>query len=305
MGEKQTLRLGRKSIEVSNLDKVFYPETGFTKGDVLAYYREVAPAVVPHLKGRALTLKRYPDGVEGNFFYEKRCPPYAPEWMKTVTMRRKRDNKDIEYCSVGDMASLLWTVNLGNLELHTSLALGKDVARPSFLVFDLDPGPGTDVIDCVRVAFWIKELLDGLGLESFCKTSGSKGIQLFAPLNTKVTYDETGPFAHAVARAIENDHPGDVVTKMKKDLRKGKVLIDWSQNDDHKTTVTVYSLRARSHPTASTPVTWDEMRSALKAKKPSRLVFDFKDVLKRVDKQGDLFAPVVQMKQKLPAPPTD
>lgn len=305
MGKKEPLRIGRKTIEVSNLDKVFYPETGFTKGDVIAYYRDVAPAVVPHLKGRALTLKRYPDGVEGNFFYEKRCPPYAPEWMKTVTMRRKRDSKDIHYCSVGDVASLLWTVNLGNLELHTSLALGKNVERPTSLVFDLDPGPPADVLDCARVAFWIKELLDDLGLESFCKTSGSKGIQLFTPLNTAVTYSDTGPFAHAVARMIEKNHPEDVVSKMKKELRKDKVLIDWSQNDDHKTTVTAYSLRARPHPTASTPITWDEMRSAVRSKKPERLVFEHRDVLKRLEKQGDLFAPVLQTKQKLPALPED
>ena len=301
MSEKVPVRIGRKTVELSNLDKVFYPEAGFTKGDMIDYYGAVAEAVVPHLKGRALTLKRYPDGVEGNFFYEKRCPPYAPEWMKTVTMRRKRDSKDIEYCMIDNEAGLIWAANLANLELHTSLAKGTDVMRPTSLVFDLDPGPPADILDCARVAQWLKPVLEGLGLESFCKTSGSKGMQMFVPLNTKVTYAETGPFAHALARLIEAEHPDQVVTKMKKDLRHGKVFIDWSQNDDHKTTVTVYSLRARPRPTASTPVSWDELARALRSKRPERLSFEARDVVKRIERDGDLFAPVLQTKQKLPA----
>ena len=301
MSEKVPVRIGRKTVELSNLDKVFYPEAGFSKGDMIDYYRAVAEAVVPHLKGRALTLKRYPDGVEGNFFYEKRCPPYAPEWMKTVTMRRKRDSKDIEYCMVDNEAGLIWAANLANLELHTSLAKGTDVMRPTSLVFDLDPGPPADILDCARVAQWLKPVLEDLGLESFCKTSGSKGMQMFVPLNTKVTYAETGPFAHALARLIEAEHPDQVVTKMKKDLRHGKIFIDWSQNDDHKTTVAVYSLRARPRPTASTPVTWDEVARALRSKKPERLSFEARDVVKRIERDGDLFAPVLQTKQKLPA----
>ena len=295
------MRIGRRKIELSNRNKIFYPDAGFTKGDVIDYYRSVAPFVVPHLKSRALTLKRYPDGVEGNFFYEKRCPPYRPEWMKTVTMRRKRDDKDIDYCMVDNEAALIWTVNLANLELHTSLAKGSNVMRPTALVFDLDPGPPADVLDCGEVATWLKEVLDGLGLDSFCKTSGSKGLQMFVPLNTSVTYEQTGPFAHSLARLIEARRPDRVVTKMKKDLRSGKVLIDWSQNDDHKTTVAVYSLRARQRPTVSTPVTWEELAGAVGSRQPERLVFEAPDVLERVARHGDLFEPVLSLRQKLPA----
>lgn len=301
MSASSVVTFGRKKVELSNLDKVFYPETGFTKGDVIAYYRSVADVCVPHLKNRALTLKRYPDGVDGNFFYEKRCPPYRPEWMKTVTMRRKRDGKYIAYCMVDGEAPLVWAANLGNLELHTSLAKGTDVMRPTALVFDLDPGPPADVLDCGAVAFWLKEVLDDLGLDSFCKTSGSKGLQMFVPLNTKVSYDETGPFAHDLARAIESRHADAVVTKMKKELRGGKVLIDWSQNDDHKTTVSVYSLRARPHPTVSTPIEWDELRKAIKAKKAERLVFEASAAIKRIERNGDLFSPVLTLRQKLPS----
>ena len=301
MAAKEIVTVGRKRVEVSNRDKVFYPETGFTKGDIISYYRAVAGAIVPHLKGRALTLKRYPDGVEGFFFYEKRCPPHRPDWVKTVTMRRKRDGKDIDYCSIDSEAALVWAVNLGSLELHTSLALGRDVTRPTSVVFDLDPGPPADVVDCARVALRLREVLDEMGLRSFCKTSGSKGLQMFVPLNTKTSYDETGPFAHELARHIEAEHPDEVVTKMAKDLRHDKVLIDWSQNDGHKTTVAVYSLRARPEPTASTPVTWQEIEAALRSKKASKLVFDAATVVKRLDRHGDLFADVLQIKQKLPA----
>ena len=217
-------------------------------------------------------------------------------------MRRKRDGKDIEYCIVDSEAALVWAANLASIELHTSLATKQDIRRPTSLVFDLDPGAPADVIDCARVALWIKEKLDEMGLQAFCKTSGSKGLQMFVPLNTKVTYDETGPFAHELARAIEAEHPEAIVTKMKKELRHGKVLIDWSQNDDHKTTVSVYSLRARPRPTVSTPVTWEELHAALTSKKKGNaLVFEVADVLQRVHDDGDLFAPVLQTKQKLPA----
>jgi bifunctional non-homologous end joining protein LigD len=298
---KSGLRFGKKTVELSNLDKVFYPEVGFTKGDVIDYYRAVASVCVPHLKNRALTLKRYPDGVDGNFFYEKRCPPYRPDWMKTVTMRRKRDSKDIEYCMVDSEAALVWAANLGNLELHTSLAKKADVMRPTSLVFDLDPGTGTDVLDCGRVALWLKDVLDDLSLESFCKTSGSKGLQMFVPLNSSVTYERTGPFAHTLARLIESQHAGQVVTKMAKELRVGKVLIDWSQNAEHKTTVSVYSLRARPRPTVSTPISWAELGRAIKASKADRLAFEVKDVLARIEREGDLFASVLTPRQKLPS----
>lgn len=297
-----TVKAGNRRIEVSRLDKVFYPETGFTKGDMIDYYRAVAEVCVPHIRNRAVTLKRYPNGVEGPHFYEKRCPPYAPEWIKTVTMRRKRDNKDVSYCRLDTQAALVWAANLANLELHTSLARASDITRPAALVFDLDPGPPADVTTCAEVALLIRALLDDLGLESIVKTSGSKGLQLYAPLNTKVTYDQTGLFAHRVALFLEKQHPDLIVSRMKKELRGGKVLIDWSQNDDHKTTVAVYSLRARPRPTASTPVTWDEVEAVASSGRSEDLTFESNEVLARVDKHGDLFEPSLKLKQKLPDP---
>ncbi len=301
--EKETWRIGSRRLEVSRLGKVFYPSSGFTKGDVLSYYRDVAPVVVPHLKDRALTLKRYPDGVEGNFFYEKRCPPYRPSWVKTVAMTRKRDQKEIAYCVINDAASLIWTANLGNLELHTSLAKRRALNRPTSLVFDLDPDPSVGVLGCARVGVWVREVLDRLGLECIVKSSGSKGLQVFCPLNTPVTYEQTGPVAHAIARMIEEDHPANVVTRMKKELRVGKVLIDWSQNDDHKTTVSVYSLRARPRPTVSTPVTWDEVERALDRSDAEALAFEPNVVKERIEAHGDLFEAALKLKQKLPSVP--
>ena len=300
---KTKVRVGSRTLEVSNLDKIFYPETGFTKGDVIDYYRAVASVVVPHLRGRPVTLKRYPNGVDDKFFYEKRCPPHRPEWVKTITMRRQRDQKDVQYCAIDTAPALIWAANLANLELHASLAKEKDLRRPTSLVFDLDPGPPADVVTCAEVALEIRSLLEELDLESVCKTSGSKGLQLYVPLNTKVTYDETGPFAHGIAVALENRHPDLVVSRMAKELRGGKVFIDWSQNADHKTTVSVYSLRARPRPTASTPVTWDELASAVKKGKAERLTFEGSEVLKRIDSDGDLFEPVRKMRQKLPPVP--
>lgn len=297
----ERVRIGSRTLELSRLDKVFYPESGFTKGDMIDYYRRVAPVLLPHIRGRAVTLKRYPDGVEGSFFYEKRCPPYRPEWIKTVTMRRKRDNKDIDYCALDTKAALTWAANLANLELHASLARGRDVTRPTSVVFDLDPGPPADVVTCARVALEIRSRLDELDLDSIAKTSGSKGLQLYVPLNTKVTYDQTSRFAHSLALALEREDPKLVVSHMKKEVRGGRVFIDWSQNDDHKTTVCVYSLRARSRPTVSTPVSWDEVRAAVQSGDPGRLTFETKDVLDRVEEHGDLFAPAVKLRQKLPA----
>ena len=301
--EKQKLRVGNRTLEVSNLDKVFYPETGFTKGDVIEYYKAVASVVVPHLKGRPVTLKRYPNGVADKFFYEKRCPPHRPEWVKTITMRRQRDQKDIQYCAIPNAASLIWAANLANLELHTSLARENDLQRPTSLVFDLDPGEPADAITCAKVALKIRALLEELDLESICKTSGSKGLQLYVPLNTKVTYEDTSPFAHAIALALEKRHPDLIVSRMAKELRSGKVFIDWSQNADHKTTASVYSLRARPTPTASTPLKWEELEKASRAKSARRLTFESTEVLNRLDSFGDLFEPALKLKQKLPSIP--
>jgi bifunctional non-homologous end joining protein LigD len=298
---KEKIRAGRRTLEVASLDKVFYPETGFTKGDVISFYRDVSSALIPHLKNRPATFKRYPDGVTGGFFYEKRCPPYAPDWMKTVGIVRQRDKKEINYCLLNDVAALLWSANLANLELHTSLARANHLDRPVALVFDLDPGPGVDVLGCAEVAGWLREIFADIELESFVKTSGSKGLHFFVPLNNTTTYEQSGPFAHSIAQMLEQQHPDRIVTKMSKELRPGKIFIDWSQNALHKTTVSVYSLRARERPTVSTPVKWNELERALKKDEAQLLVFEVGDVLKRIDKHGDLFEPVLKLKQKLPA----
>jgi bifunctional non-homologous end joining protein LigD len=293
-----------KQLKLSNLDKVFYPETGFTKGQVIDYYTRVAPAVLPHLEGRPLTMKRYPNGVAGKFFYEKECPSHRPPWVKTkrITARGSTKNRtSVNHCIIDDLATLVWAANLADLEMHTSLSLADDMAHPTMVAFDLDPGPGTSIVECSQIGLWLREMFEGLRLEAFPKTSGSKGLQVYVPLNRgEATYKETKPFALAVAELLERSHPELVVSKMKKELRKGKVLVDWSQNDQHKTTVCVYSLRAKPQPTASTPVTWDEVEKAVEKKDPELLSFTADEVLKRVEKHGDLFEPVLKKKQKLP-----
>lgn len=299
MSKKSQLVINGSPIEVSNLDKVFYPKTGFTKGQVIDYYVRVSPHLLPHLKDRPITLKRYPDGVEGFFFYEKECPSHRPKWIKTADVPRTKGG-EIHYCVMNDLPALVWAANLADLELHTFLHHAPIITRPDWLAFDLDPGPPADIILCCKVGIWLRDMFDKIGLKSFAKTSGSKGLQVFVPLNTAVTYEKTGAFAHAVAELLEKRNPDTVVSKMQKILRGGKVLVDWSQNHDHKTTVTVYSLRAKEHPTVSTPVNWEEVESALKKKNPKLLTFEAADVLKRVEKQGDLFAPVLKLKQKLP-----
>ena len=298
--KKDVITVGRRRIEVSNLDKVMYPATGFSKGDVIGYYRDVAPVLLPHLKGRPITLKRYPDGVDGNFFYEKRCPPHRPDWIKTVRIRRKRDDKDIDYCLLDDQASLVWAANLANIELHTSLGRGPNIFKPTYVVFDLDPGPRTNVLDCGWVAMEIRALLDDYGLQSLVKTSGSKGLQLYVPLNLKVTFEETGSFALSVAQCLETEYPRRIVSKMSKELRSGRVFIDWNQNHPTKTTASVYSLRARDRPAVSTPITWDELENAIDERDPESLVFEPDEALRRVEKLGDLFADARTIRQKLP-----
>jgi bifunctional non-homologous end joining protein LigD len=280
---------GRR-LSLSNLDKVMYPAVGFTKGQVIDYYTRVAPAVLPHLRDRPLTLKRYPNGVEGQFFYEKRCPSHAPEWVRRETVGK------IEYCVCDDLPTLVWLANLADLELHPSLSLVEDEDRPTVMAFDLDPGPPAGLRECCEVAYLLRHALAQIGLESFAKTSGSKGIQVYAPLNVSdVDYDHgTKALSHALARLLEARHPKLIVSQQRKDLRRGKVLIDWSQNDEKKTTVSVYSLRARERPTVSTPLRWEELHD------PDVLVFEAADVLERVDEHGDLFAPVAELRQELP-----
>ncbi len=298
--DKQVLTVAGREIPVSHLDKIFYPAAGFTKANVIDYYIRVSPVLLPHLKDRPLTLKRYPDGVEGGFFYEKRCPPYRPDWIQTAPVWSDRNEEEIHYCLANDLPSIVWAANLGDLELHTFLAKANDVTRPTMVVFDLDPGPPASLLQCAEVGLLLKQKLDKLGLKSFPKTSGSKGLQVYVPLNTTVTYDLTKNFGRRLAEELESERPQLVLSKMAKKLRAGKVFVDWSQNDEHKTTVCVYSLRAKERPTASTPLTWDEIKSALHGKNAGQLVFTSDQVLQRVDKKGDLFAPVLKLKQKLP-----
>ena len=298
--KEQTVEIEGKKLTLSNLDKVLYPAVGFTKGEVIDYYARIAPVLLPHLDGRPLTMKRYPNGVNGMFFYEKNCPEHRPDWVQTTPVWSEGNNKTMHYCLAQDLATLVWAANLADLELHTSLSLGKDIMRPTCIVFDLDPGPPADIVLCCQVGLWVRDIFASFGLESFAKTSGSKGLQLYVPLNTAVTYDDTKPFAHEIARLLERQHPDLVVSDMKKALRTGKVFVDWSQNDNHKTTVNVYSLRAKDRPTVSTPVTWKEVEECLKKGDPELLVFTSEKVLERVQKSGDLFEPVLKLKQKLP-----
>lgn len=300
MATKSELKVGGTTLQVSNLEKVFYPKTGFTKGDVIDYYIKISPVLLPHLKDRPITLKRYPDGVEGFFFYEKQCPANRPRSMRTAKVP-KSDGGEVNYCVMNDLPGLVWAANLADLELHTFLHKAPAIERPTALAFDLDPGAPADVIACCKVALQLKALLEALKLKSFVKTSGSKGLQVYVPLNTAVTYEKTREMAHALAELLEKDPSNGVVSNMKKSLRKGKVFVDWSQNHEHKTTVNVYSLRAKERPTVSTPVSWEEVEAALKKKKTALLTFEAEEVLKRVQKFGDLFAPVLTLKQKLPS----
>jgi bifunctional non-homologous end joining protein LigD len=298
--KETTIEIEGKQLKLSNLDKVLYPAVGFTKGQVIDYYVRIAPTLIPHLDGRPLTLKRYPEGVDGMFFYEKSCPKHRPDWVQTAPVWSSGRNDYIQFCLAQDIATLVWAANLADLELHTSLSRAKKIEEPTMMVFDLDPGPPADIVLCCQVAFWLRDIFERFKLKAFAKTSGSKGLQIYVPLNTAVTYDETKGFAHALARLLEQGHPDLVVSEMKKALRTGKIFVDWSQNDVHKTTVNVYSLRAKERPTVSTPVTWEEVEKCLRKKEAKLLVFDSNQVLARVEKLGDIFAPVLTLKQRLP-----
>ncbi|HEV2319869.1 MAG TPA: non-homologous end-joining DNA ligase [Verrucomicrobiae bacterium] len=301
MSTKSKLKIGNKTIEVSNLDKIFYPKTGFTKGQTIDYYIRVSRALLPHLKDRPITLKRYPEGVEGLFFYEKQCPSHRPDWITTHAVPRS-EGGDIDYCVMNNLSALVWAINLADLELHVFLHRVPKINQPTAVVFDLDPGAPADILDCCRTALRLKSLLDKAKLKSFPKTSGSKGLQVYVPLNRPVTYETTKPFALGIANELVRTFPESTVSNMQKSLRKGKVLVDWSQNDDHKTTVCVYSMRAKEHPSVSTPIQWNEVETAVKKNAAKSLTFETKDVLKRIEKWGDLFAPVLKLKQSLPSP---
>jgi bifunctional non-homologous end joining protein LigD len=300
MSQKAQLVVEGRKLSVSNLDKVLYPKVGFTKGQVIDYCIRVAPVLLPHLKDRPLTMKRYPDGIEGEFFYEKNCPEHRPKWVQTAQVWSESNDRMMNYCLVQDLPTLVWAANLADLELHTSLSRKKNIDRPTMMVFDLDPGAPANIVQCCQVGLWLRDLLGQLKLKSFVKTSGSKGLQIYVPLNTAVTYDETKNLSLALAQYLEHEH-GDLVTSnMSKTLRKDKVFVDWSQNDEHKTTICVYSLRAREEPTVSTPVAWNEVENCLKKRSADLLRFASDQVLARVEKRGDLFEPVEEMKQKLP-----
>jgi bifunctional non-homologous end joining protein LigD len=292
-GAVAVLTQGRR-LKISNWDKVLYPETGFTKGDLVAYYGRIAPIVLPHLHDRPLTLKRYPNGVDSQYFYEKQSPSHRPEWVQTVKIG------SINYTLAQDRPTLVWLANLADIELHTSLSLAPSPERPTMLVFDLDPGAPAGIVECCRVGVVLHGLFDQIGLQSFAKTSGSKGLQVYVPLNGDTDYEQTKSFARRIAELLEQRMPELVVSRMTKRLRPGKVLVDWSQNDIHKTTVNVYSVRARERPTVSTPVSWDEVADVQRNGDGESLAFDTDQVLERVTELGDLFAPVASLRQRLP-----
>ncbi|MEK6227826.1 MAG: non-homologous end-joining DNA ligase [Actinomycetota bacterium] len=287
-----------RRLRLSNLDKVLYPATGFTKGHVIDYYTRAAPYVLPHLRGRALTLRRYPNGVDAPHFFEKQKPSHAPDWVRSRAIRA--GDRDIDFVLCEDLPTLVWLANLADLELHPSLALAEDPDAPTVLAFDLDPGEPAALEQCCEVALLLRDVLSKLGLECAPKTSGSKGMQVYVALNTPVTYDDTKPFAQGLARLLEKQQPKLVVSAMAKAVRKGKVFIDWSQNDRHKTTVGVYSLRARERPTVSAPLRWEEVEEVAGGGDPDALVFEAPEMLERLEDAGDLFEPVLSGTQQLP-----
>jgi bifunctional non-homologous end joining protein LigD len=301
---KVAVAVDGRELVLSNLSKVLYPEVGFTKGEVIDYYSRIAPVLLPHLADRPLTLKRYPDGVDGKSFFEKNSPSHRPDWVRVVELPSPGSTKNretIRYTVIDGLPSLVWAANLATLELHTPMwRVGPRgaVRNPDLLVFDLDPGAPATVVECCQVALLVRDRLAADGLSSYPKTSGSKGLQLYVPLDAKRPWEDVHAYSRTVADTLAGAHDGLVVSNMKRDLRGGKVLVDWSQNNGAKTTVSVYSLRARPHPTVSTPVTWDEVEATAADGAP--LVFTAWDVLERVDRHGDLFAPLLGPGQKLP-----
>ncbi len=297
VGEQRVeVAVGERTLSLSNLDKVLYPDAGFTKSQVIDYYARIAPVMVPHVAGRCMTLRRWPNGVDQPSFFQKTCPGHRPPWVDVAIGPGDGDN-GIEYCRLDEVASLVWTANLAALELHAPMARCDDLASPTMVVFDLDPGPGTALPECCRVALVLRDILDAVGLAAFAKTSGSKGMQLYIPLNAAHTHKHASGFALAAGQLAMRELPELVVVEMAKSLRTGKVFIDWSQNSHHKTTIAPYSLRARPRPTVSAPVSWDEVTAGADG---APLGFEADDVLDRVAADGDLFAPVLELEQHLP-----
>jgi bifunctional non-homologous end joining protein LigD len=290
-----------RQLRLTNLSKVLYPEAGFTKAAVLDYYARIAPALLPHIRGRPITLKRYPDGVAGPHFYDKRCAG-RPDWLPTAPMWSGHKRADIDFCRLDDTASVLWSVNYGNLEMHPLLSVFPHLDTPTALAFDLDPGEPAGLLEAAEIALILRRMLGGVGLESWAKASGSKGVQVYAPLNTGVSFAQTKAFARTVAEVMANRMPRRVVARMEKRLRGGKVLVDWSQNNRHKSTVAAYSLRAKlGRPTVSVPVTWDELEDVVDRGAAEELLIGPAEALERVDDRGDLFAPVLTRVQQLPS----
>jgi bifunctional non-homologous end joining protein LigD len=298
----QEVVVGNRRVKLTNLDKVLYPKTKTTKAEVIDYYARVADLIIPHLRGRPLTLRRFPEGVgkPQTSFFEKNCPKHRPDWVKTTPIYVDRRAGEIDFCMCENRPTLVWMAQLAALELHPSLSKATRMEQPTVLAFDLDPGAPAALRECCKVALRIREIFDAFGLEGFPKVSGGKGLQLYFPLNTKVTYEQTSPFAKAMAQLLEKQTPKEVVSKMAKADRKGKVFVDWSQNHQKKTTIGVYSLRARERPTASMPVTWREVERTANGSDPDKLRFEIPAAIKRVEKEGDLFEPVLKLKQKLP-----
>jgi bifunctional non-homologous end joining protein LigD len=290
----------RRRLRLTNLRKVLYPAAGFTKADVLHYYARIAPTLLPHLRGRAITLKLYPDGVAGPHVYDKHCRG-APPWVKRAPMWSERKREAIEFCVLDDLPSLLWSVDHGNLEMHPLLSIAPDFDTPTMLVLDLDPGEPAGILEAAEIALVLHDMLRGVGLESFAKTTGSKGVQVHVPLNTPVTFDATKAFSRHVAEVMASRMPERVVARMDKRLRAGKVFVDWGQNDRHKSTVAAYSLRAKlERPTVAAPVAWPELADVVGGGREQDLLPAPGAVLERVARDGDLLAPVLSLTQRLP-----
>lgn len=295
--ERVHVEIDGHRLAVSNLEKVMYPMVGFTKAQVIDYYVRVAPVMLPHIGDRGVTLRRWPDGVTEDSFFEKRCPSHRPGWVGTCLGPGDRRG-GIEYCRLDSVAALAWTANLAALEIHSPMARCGDIDAPTMLVFDLDPGEPATIVECAEVALEIRDVLDSVGLRTFPKTSGSKGMQLYVPLNTPHEHQHASDFALAVAQLLEQERPKLVLSNMTRKLRKGKVFIDWSQNSRHKTTIAPYSLRAKDRPTVSTPLTWEEVADGADGEP---LGFEAADVLERIDVHGDLFAETLTLRQQLPS----
>jgi bifunctional non-homologous end joining protein LigD len=295
------LKVGGRTVKLSRLDKVLFPETGFTKANLIDYYIRISRFVLPHLRNQPVTLKLFPDGIHGKSFYQKDAPAHMPKWVKTADVSRVSGESQIHYPLLNDLPSLVWSANMTNIELHTLLARAPKIEQPTMIMFDLDPGPPAGLIECTRVALWLRDLLDQLKLQCFVKSSGSKGLHFCVPLNTRVGYEETQPFAEALAKLLERQHPDLVVSVMAKARREGKVFIDWSQNVDFKSTVCVYSMRAkRERPFISMPLSWDDLEHALQRHDPSLLETEPDEAIRRCESSGDLFAPLLKLKQQIP-----